>query len=191
MLRRGGNGWPLRTRKESSNKYMNTVITKNADCPFVISHLFNATCERTWKAWTEREELMQWFGPVGVTMAGAKLDFRPGGSFHYCMKTPDGREMWGRFVYREIQPHKKIVLVNSFSDANGGITRHPLSTTWPLEMLSTTTFSDVDGKTRLTIEWSPLNPTVDEQKTFDSSHDGMRQGWSGTFGQLTGHLAKA
>lgn len=134
---------------------------------------------------------MQWFGPAGVTIATAKMDFRPGGSFHYCMRTPDGKEMWGKFVYREIIASRKIVLVNSFSDANGGLTRHPLSATWPLEMLSTTTFADVDGKTRLTIEWAPLNPTDEERKTFDSSHDGMRQGWSGTFGQLTGYLAKA
>lgn len=134
---------------------------------------------------------MQWFGPAGVTIATARMDFRPGGSFHYCMRTPDGKEMWGKFVYREIIASRKIVLVNSFSDANGGLTRHPLSATWPLEMLSTTTFADVDGKTRLTIEWAPLNPTDEERKTFDSSHDGMRQGWSGTFGQLTGYLAKA
>ena len=170
---------------------MNTTTNQTADRSFIFSHLFNAPCERAWKAWTDREELMQWFGPAGVTISTAKMDFRPGGSFHYCMRMPDGKEMWGKFVYREIHAHKKIVLVNSFSDANGGLTRHPMSATWPLEMLSTTTFADVDGKTRLTIEWSPLNPTDEERKTFDSSHDGMRQGWSGTFGQLTGHLAKA
>lgn len=170
---------------------MNTTINQTTDRPFVISHLFNASCERTWRAWTEREELMKWFGPAGTTVAASKMDFRPGGSFHYCLRTFDGKEMWGMFVYREIVAPGKIVLVNSFSDANGALTRHPFSATWPLEMLSTTTFSDVDGKTRLTIEWSPLNPTDEERRTFDSSHDGMRQGWSGTFGQLTGYLAKA
>ena len=134
---------------------------------------------------------MRWFGPVGVTIPVARLDFRPGGSFHFCMRSPDGKSMWGKFVYREIIAPEKIVLVNSFSDEHGGLARHPLSPTWPLEMLSTTTLADEGERTRLTIEWLPLKPTADEKKTFDSSHDSMRQGWSGTFGQLTGYLVNA
>ena len=159
--------------------------------PFVISRLFDAPRERVWKAWTEREELMQWFGPKGVTIAVARLDLRPGGTFHYSMRMPDGKEMWGRFVYREIVPPERIVLVNSFSDENGGLTRHPLSATWPLEMLSATTLADAGGKTKLTIEWAPWHPTDEERRTFDSSHEGMKQGWSGTFEQLASHLARA
>ena len=170
---------------------MNTTINTLTERPFVISHLFSAPRERVWKAWTEREQLRQWFAPAGAAISSAQMDFRPGGSFHYSMRTFDGKEMWGKFVYREITAPEKIVLVNSFSDANGGLTRHPFSATWPLEMLSTTTFTDADGKTKLTIVWTPLNPREEERKTFDSSHDGMRQGWSGTFGQLTGFLAKA
>ena len=130
---------------------MHTTTNQTTERPFVISHLFNASCERTWRAWTKREELMQWFGPAGTTIAAAKMDFRPGGSFHYCMRTFDGKEMWGKFVYHEIAAPGKIVLVNSFSDADGRLTRHPLCATWPLEMVSTTTFSDVEGKTRLTL----------------------------------------
>ena len=169
---------------------MNTTIAKSTGHPFVISHLFNAPREQVWKAWTERDRLMQWFGPAGVNIVSAKMDFRLGGVFHYCMRTPDGKDMWGKFTYREISAPDKIVLVNSFSDEHGGITRHPLSATWPLEMLSTTTFTGEGGKTKLTIEWYPLNPTDEERQTFESAHDGMRQGWSGTFGQLVGYLAK-
>jgi uncharacterized protein YndB with AHSA1/START domain len=170
---------------------MNTTVTDATERPFIISHLFHAPRERVWKAWSERERLMRWFGPVGITIPGAKLDFSSGGTFHFCMRSPDGKSMWGKFVYREIIAPEKIVLVNSFSDEHGGLTRHPLSPTWPLEMLSTTIFADVGEHTRLTIEWRPLQPTAEERKTFDSSHDSMRQGWSGTFGQLTGYLVNA
>jgi uncharacterized protein YndB with AHSA1/START domain len=99
--------------------------------------------------------------------------------------------MWGKFVYRVIEAPKRIVLVNSFSDEKGGLTRHPMSATWPLEMLSSTTLVEEGGKTNLTIEWSPLNPTGEERQTFDSAHEGMKQGWGGTFEQLADHLAKA
>jgi PhnB protein len=159
--------------------------------PFVFSRTFDAPRDRVWKAWTERERLMQWFGPKGFTMTTAQLDFRPGGNFHYCLRSPDGKEMWGKFVYRVIDAPERIVLVNSFSDEKGGLTRHPFSATWPLEMLSKTTLVEEGGKTNLTIEWSPLNPTAEERKTFDTSHDGMKQGWSGTFDQLAAYLAKA
>jgi uncharacterized protein YndB with AHSA1/START domain len=171
-------------------------MTKNqttggtAQKPFVISRTFNAPRELMWKAWTEREGLMQWFGPKGFTMSVAKMDFRPGGTLHYCQQGPDGNKMWGKCVYREIVPLEKIVLVQSFSDEAGGITRHPLAVTWPLEMLSTFTLTEKDGKTTVTIEWQPLNATEAEQKTFDGAHDGMKQGWGGTFEQLAAFVEK-
>ena len=158
--------------------------------PFVISRTFDAPRNKVWKAWTERDRLLQWFGPKGFQMTSAKLDFRPGGTFHYCLRTPDGTEMWGKFIYRVIEAPERIVLVNSFSDEKGGLTRHPFSASWPLEMLSTTTLAEEGGKTKVTIEWTPLNPTEEERKTFDSSHEGMKQGWSGTFEQLSEYLAK-
>ncbi len=70
--------------------------------PFIIAREFNAPRELVWKAWAEREHLMQWFGPKGVTMRVAAMDFRAGGMFHYCQTTPDGKELWGKFIYREI-----------------------------------------------------------------------------------------
>src|SRR6266536_4138301 len=161
------------------------------DRPFIISRTFDAPRDLVWRAWTERDRLMQWFGPKGFKMPVARLDFRPGGVFHYCLRSPDGKEMWGKFVYREIVAPERIVLVNSFSDEKGNLTRHPFSPSWPLEMLSTTTFVEHEGKTTLTVKWLPLNPTEEERQTFDSSHGGMEQGWGGTFEQLVEYLVKA
>lgn len=158
---------------------------------FVISRLFDASRDRVWKAWTDRDQLMQWFGPAGCTITVARLDLRPGGLFHYCMRMPDGQEMWGKFTYREIVPPERIVLVNSFSDSSGGLTRHPYSPTWPREMLSTTVLEEQGGKTMLTLRWQPLNPTEEERQTFDSSHDSMKMGWTGTFDQLAAYLANS
>ncbi len=133
---------------------------------------------------------MQWFGPKGFKMPVAKMDFRPGGIFHYCLRSPDGHEMWGKFVYREIVAPERIVLVNSFSDEAGGLTRHPMSPTWPLEMLSTFTLAEQEGGTTATVRWVPINATEEERKTFDAAHEGMKQGWTGTFDQLAAYLVK-
>ena len=165
--------------------------TAPSDLEFVITRVFDAPRELIWKAWTERERLMQWFGPTGFTMPTAKLDFRPGGVFHYCLRSPDGKAMWGKFVYREIVAPERIILVNSFSDEEGNLTRHPRSPTWPLEMLSTTTFAEHVGRTTMTVQWAPLNAIEAERKTFDTSHEDMQKGWTGTLDQLAEHLAKA
>jgi hypothetical protein len=52
-------------------------------------------------------------------------------------------------------------------------------------MLTTVTFDeDGSGKTKVTVRWSPLNPTPEEQKTFNEGFASMEQGWAGTMEQL-------
>ena len=97
--------------------------------------------------------------------------------------------MWGKWVYRQIVEPERLVFVSSFSDENGGVTRHPLSPSWPLEMLSTITFAEEGGKTTVTVQWEPINATAEERETFDNSHASMQGGWSGTFEQLGDYLA--
>ena len=94
-------------------------------------------------------------------------------------------------VYREIAAPERLVFINSFSDANGGLTRHPMAPTWPIELLSTFTFTQSAGKTTFTVTWAPLDPTPEERATFDAGHDSMKQGWSGTMERLADYLAKA
>ena len=158
--------------------------------PFVIEREFNAPRELVWKAWTERERLMQWFGPKGMILNTANLDFRPGGSFHCGMKMPDGNEMWGRFDYREINAPSRILLVNSFSDKDGGLTRHPFSAQWTMHMFTESTFTERPGKTTVTIKWLPLDATEEERRAFEAARASMTQGWGGTFEQLAVYLAK-
>jgi uncharacterized protein YndB with AHSA1/START domain len=108
------------------------------------------------------------------------------------MRDAAGHVMWAKFVYREITAPQRLVWVHSFSDQAGGLTRHPLSPTWPLEMLTTVTFDEPRrGQTGVTIRWSPINATAEELKTFDAARDGMRHGWGGTFERLTAYLADA
>jgi len=47
------------------NAKENDSTEATAERPFVISRTFGVSREILWKAWTERERLMQWFGPKG------------------------------------------------------------------------------------------------------------------------------
>jgi uncharacterized protein YndB with AHSA1/START domain len=169
---------------------MTLTETKSAD--FVISRVFSAPRDLVWKCFTDPEHMKQWWGPKGFACFSSRMDFRAGGRYHYGLKSPDGMTIWGRMIYREIVPQEKIVFINSFSDEQGGLTRHPMAPSWPIEMLSIFTFEEQPGgKTRFTVRWSPHNATAEEQKTFDEGHGSMNQGWSGTLDQLEAHLAKA
>ena len=156
---------------------------------FTITRTFDSPPERVFAAWTEPERLKRWFGPKGVTMPVCTMDLRPGGTFHYGMRTAEGYDMWGKWVFREIAPPGRLVAVTSFANATGGVSRHPLSPTWPLQTLATTTFEAAsDARTTITVRWSPHEATPEERRTFAASHDAMRQGWTGTFDQLVAYL---
>jgi uncharacterized protein YndB with AHSA1/START domain len=158
---------------------------------FVISRVFDAPRELVWNSWTEPERLKQWWGPKGVTVVSCTVDLRPDGVFHYAMRMPDGQEMWGKFIYRETVRPERLVFIVSFSDKDGGVTRHPLVPTWPMETLSTVRFDEQGANTRITVKWVPHLATEVERKTFAEGHASVQQGWSGTFDQLAGYLTKA
>ncbi len=166
-----------------------TGKTETAQKEFVISRTLNAPRDLVWKAWTQAEHMKQWFTPKGYTGRIAKMDFRPGGRYLYCLQDPEGKDMWGKMDYREIQEPERIVYINSFSDAEGNSTRHPLSPDWPLEMLSTVTFEEQGDKTLITIHWLPFNATEAEEKIFEEGRPSMTEGWTGTLDQLEEYLS--
>ena len=59
---------------------------------------------------------------------------------------------------------------------------------WLLEMLSTTTFTEHEGKTTITVQWVPLSATESKRKIFEAGHESMQQGWTGTLDQLAEYL---
>jgi uncharacterized protein YndB with AHSA1/START domain len=169
----------------------NDIITNVDEHELVFKRIFDAPRELVFEVWTESEHLKRWWGPKGFTMGVSKLDLRPDGVFHYSMRTPDGHEMWGKFVYREIAPPEKIVFINSFSDEEGKTVRAPFSPTFPLEILNTLTFTEHEGKTTIILRGGPINAIEEELKFFAGMHANMQQGFAGTFDQLEEYLAKA
>jgi len=165
--------------------------TADAREDFVITRIFDAPRQRVWDAWTQAEHLAQWWGPKISQNRVLRFELRPGGIFHYAMQFQPGHDTFGRFIFGEITAPERLVFINSFSDATGGITRAPFSTTWPLEVHDTLTLTEADGKTKLTLRGRPIKATEEELKTFADTHDSMHEGFGGTFDQLAKHVAKA
>lgn len=157
--------------------------------PFRVSRLLDAPRALVFLAHTDVAQLAGWMGAAGSTTLRADLDLKPGGIHHYGVRMPDGSEMWGRQVFQEIKAPEKIVHLQSFSDALGEPTRHPMAPTWPLEMLATTEFRDAGhGRTELSISWSPHRATEEEARAFDQAREGMAAGWKASLDRLEAHL---
>lgn len=157
---------------------------------FVVSREFDAPRDLVWKAWTENERLRQWWGPKGFTMLSCTNDLRPGGVFHYGMKAPNGSTMWGRWVYREVAPPERLVFLSSFSNERGEAVRAPFGDDWPLEIHSTVTLAERDGRTTVTLRGFAHGATEAERRMFESFFGSMQQGWAGTLDQLGEFLAQ-
>ncbi|HZY22852.1 MAG TPA: SRPBCC domain-containing protein [Beijerinckiaceae bacterium] len=61
-----------------------------ATAEFVITRVFDAPRELVWKAFTDPERMRQWWGPKGFSVIASKMDLRPGGTYLYGMRSPDG-----------------------------------------------------------------------------------------------------
>lgn len=156
---------------------------------FVISREINAPMQLVWDTLTQAEHLKNWWGPVAMKISHATVDLRPGGMFHYGMQAPDGSEMWGRFVFREIVEPVKLVYVSSFSDADGGLTKAPFpGLDFPLEVLNVLTLAEHNGKTILTLTGGPINATASEEEAYKGLTQSMQQGFGSTYDQLDTYL---
>jgi uncharacterized protein YndB with AHSA1/START domain len=155
---------------------------------FVITRTLDAPRELVFSAWSDPNHLRHWWGPKGCTVGFCNMDLRPGGQLLYSLRMPDGQEVWGKFVYREILPPDRLVFVNSFSDPQGNTTRAPFSPNWPLDVLMTLTLGEQFNLTTLSLIGKPLSPTADELALFESMLDSLHQGFSATFDQLASYL---
>lgn len=158
---------------------------------FTIARTLPVSQARLFKACTDVNEMMQWFAPSGMKTVKAEQDFRPGGVYHYGLSSGQGDEMWGKVTYKEITPPSRLVYLQSFSDPQGRLTRHPMAPQWPMEMITVMDFiAEGENQTKLKISWIYAGVEDAEGETFRAAHDGMTGGWSGTLDSLASYLSK-
>ena len=163
----------------------NDPAAESEEPGLVIERIFDAPRELVWKAWAEPERFMRWWGPKGFTTPVCKIDFRVGGVWLNCMRSPDGWEMWNTGIYREIVALERIVTMASSADPEGNVvsaSHYGMPSDLPLEMLWTVAFEDMGGKTGMTLrhEGMPAGEMMD--------HAGA--GWNEAFDKLAESLAK-
>ena len=153
----------------------NSIAAESAERELVITRIFDAPRSLVFKAWTDPEHLVHWWGPRGFTSTILANDVRSGGAYRFHMRGPEGDDHWSQGIYREVVEPERIVMAGAWADAHG----KPTSP----ETLLTVTFEEHDGKTKLT-----LHQAVFESVTARDAH---QSGWTSSLDRLAEYLVNA
>lgn len=97
-----------------------THVTLPSNEEILVKRTFDAPRDVVWQMWTKAEHLQHWWGPEGWTLPVCEMDFRPGGSWFYCMQEgTDGMRSCGKATYLEIEAPERIVYEDAFTDEEG------------------------------------------------------------------------
>jgi uncharacterized protein YndB with AHSA1/START domain len=142
-----------------------------AEREITITRVFDAPRELVFKAWTDAKHVAQWWGPKGFTNPVCELDARVGGMLRIHMRAPDGSIYPMKGEIRELVAPERLVFTSIAVDAAG---RHLL------EGLTTVTFADEGGKTKLTLHAKAV-AVVEEAVAY---LQGMEAGWTQSIDKL-------
>jgi uncharacterized protein YndB with AHSA1/START domain len=140
---------------------------------FTIVRVFDAPREAVWRAWTDPEQLAQWFGPRGVStpLDKIRMDLRPGGVASLVMvDDASGTEYPNSGTYLEVVPPERLVWKDDgFPDGTGAGT-------------VTVTLRNLGGKTELALH--VVADFTDEMRAQAGA------GWGSSFDRLGELLAR-
>jgi uncharacterized protein YndB with AHSA1/START domain len=104
--------------------------------------VFDAPREVVFRAWTDPDELMRWWGPGAFTTPAATVDLRPGGRYELVMQPPGGGDpLVVAGEYREVRPPERLVYT----------WRWEAGVPDPRESLVTVEFRDLGGRTEVVL----------------------------------------
>jgi len=151
-----------------------------------LTRLFDAPRDLAWQVWTEPGFVVQWWGPKQFTAPSCRIDLRVGGTYLYCMRSPEGKDYWSTGVFREVVVPERIVCTDSFADEKGNVVPaayYGMSPDLPTEMLLTVSFEVQAGRTKFTLRHAGI-PAGD-------ARDLARAGWIESLDKFAGVLAAA
>jgi len=148
------------------------TIRVKSDREAEISRVFDAPRRLVWEAISKPEHLRHWWGPRRNEMVSCELDFRPGGSWRYVVRGPDGNDYAFRGQIREVVPPERVVQTFEFEGVPGAVS------------VETMTLTERDGKTTLSVTSS-----FDSREALEGMlQSGMETGAAETYDRLEEYL---
>ena len=136
-----------------------------------VTRIFDAPRELVFKMWTDSAHLAKWWGPKGFTNPVCEVDPKPGGAIYIVMRAAHGVDHPMNGVFQEVTPPERLVFTNNAIDDHGNRL---------LEGLTTVTFEDHGGKTKLTLETRAVGLVEGAAKMLA----GMDAGWNQSLDRL-------
>jgi uncharacterized protein YndB with AHSA1/START domain len=160
---------------------MTTKTTPSND--LVLTRVFDAPRDLVWRAFSDPEHFMRWWGPSGFTAPHCTMNFRIGGAYLWCMRAEQGHEYWTRGEFTEISPMDRIAFTHGFADPDGNAVP-PSYYGIPVDTLMITTVTVVfenheNGGTQMTLIHKDA-----------AGYDGVEEGWGQAFDKLASSLDK-
>lgn len=150
------------------------MTARNKSNEINIIRIYDAPVEAVWDAWTDPEQVAQWWGPRGFSLTTHGKDLRPGGFWRYTMHGPDGTDYPNWTIYHEVERCSKLVY-----DHGGSDDRPPL-------FRVTVLFSDIGGKTKMEMSMAlPTPEAAEETRKFIK-----KAGGNSTWDRLAEYLDK-
>ena len=137
-----------------------------------IVRIFDAPRELVWAAWTDPDQIAEWWGPAGMhtPRASVELDLRPGGVFRITMvQTETGAEFPSDMRFTEVREPELLAFAWEGQRGIGGGS-------------SAITFKDLGGKTEVVNHYAGY--ITDQIQSF------MLQGTNEQFDKLAAYLTR-
>lgn len=83
-----------------------------ADLEIVSARLLSAPRELVFRAFSDPEQLAQWWGPKGFTNTIHEFHFKPGGRWRFVMQAPDGARYENESEFLEVVEPERIVFLH-------------------------------------------------------------------------------
>jgi uncharacterized protein YndB with AHSA1/START domain len=150
------------------------MIPKDAEkTSLEIKRFINAPPGRVYEAWTDPEQVKEWWGPEEVKTRHFTADPRVGGKYRWDLINQEGEEMSVFGEYRELVPGKKIVFTWKWDDDEN----------WKMrKSVVTIELTDRDGGTEVKL--------THEQLPSEESRDRHNAGWNSVLDRLQQFVGK-
>lgn len=138
------------------------------DLTLLLRRTIRAMPDRIFAAWTQPEQLRQWWGPPGVSCPTAEVDLRVGGEYRLANHLPTGQTVWIVGTFERISAPTELVY------------------TWRMEP-GPETFS------RVTVRFEPRGAETEvvvlhEGITDEAVRSEHEKGWAGCLNGLVEYL---
>jgi len=140
-----------------------------------MQRTFDAPRDLVWRAWSNPEILVLWMGPVEWPAVSATCDFRVGGAWRICLRSPEtGEDLWQGGIYTEIDAPRRLAFTFKWDESHED---GP-----PVDTQVTVDFSETaGGKTVMDFTHEGLKS--------EQSLTGHKHGWTSTADRLEAWLA--